>query len=165
MPKEEKQAKKVKETKEEEPKAVSKEQPSPTKKKIKPKLDKETKELLDKRKERSDKQPDFNRGEWFRYKRLKTKWRRPRAVTNKMRKNLKYRAPKVRVGFGKPSGVRGYHPSGFVEVLVHTVNELEMIDSKLQAARIGSTVGTRKRREIIRAADAKGIRVLNRGFL
>ncbi|MFW3145257.1 MAG: 50S ribosomal protein L32e [Thermoplasmatota archaeon] len=164
MPKEEKQTKKVKEAKEE-PEVETKEQASSKRKKVKPKLEKATKELLEKRQERSDKQPDFKRGEWFRYKRLGTNWRRPRAVTNKMRKNLKYRTPKVRIGFGKPSGVRGYHPSGFVEVLVHTANELEAIDPKLQAARIGSTVGTRKRREIIEAADAKGIRVLNRGVL
>jgi large subunit ribosomal protein L32e len=134
-------------------------------KKIKPKLDKETKNSLEKRRERYEKQPDFKRGEWFRYKRLGTNWRRPRAVTNKMRKKLKYRPPKVRIGFGKPSSVRDFHPSGFVEVLVHNVNELEGMDPKVQAARIGSTVGTRKRRIIIEAADAKGIRVLNRGVL
>ena len=41
----------------------------------------------------------------------------------------------------------------------------QQIDPKVQAARIGATVGTRKRRSIIDAADAKGIRVLNRGVL
>jgi large subunit ribosomal protein L32e len=92
-------------------------------------------------------------------------WRRPRAVTNKQRKNLKYRPAKVRIGFGKPSAVRNFHPSGFVEVLIHNVKDLETIDPKVQAARIGSTVGTRKRRMIVEAADSKGIRVLNRGVL
>jgi large subunit ribosomal protein L32e len=134
-------------------------------KKIKPKLSKETRKLLDKRRERYDKQPDFKRGEWFRYKRLGTVWRRPRAVTNKQRKNLKYRPSKVQIGFGKPSAVRDYHPSGFIEVLIHNVKDLESIDPKVQAARIGSTVGTRKRRMIVEAADSKGIRVLNRGVL
>ena len=134
-------------------------------KKLKPELDKETRELLEKRKLRNDKQPPFKRGEWFRYKKLGTSWRRPRGVTNKIRRNRKYRAPKVRIGYGKPAAVRDLHPSGFSEVLIHNVNELEGIDPKVQAARIGGTVGTRKRRLIVEAADAKGIRILNRGVL
>jgi len=143
---------------------VQKETPS-GRKKLKPQLDKETRALLEKRKERLDEQPEFKRGEWFRYKKLGTSWRRPRAVTNKMRKNLKYRPSKVRIGFGKPAGVRGLHPSGFIEVLVHNVDDLEGLDPKVQAARIGGSVGTRKRRQIVEAADAKGIRVLNRGVM
>jgi len=138
---------------------------APGRAKLKPELDKETKELLEKRKERSENQPPFKRGEWFRYKKLGDKWRRPRGVTNKIRRNRGYRAPKVRVGYGKPASVRGYHPSGFTEVLIHNVNDLEGIDPKVQAARIGGTVGTRKRRLIVEAADAKGIRILNRGVL
>ncbi|MEA3559169.1 MAG: eL32 family ribosomal protein [Candidatus Thermoplasmatota archaeon] len=45
------------------------------------------------------------------------------------------------------------------------MNDLEGIDPKVQAARIGSTVGTKKRVNIIEAADVKGIRILNRGVL
>lgn len=152
-----------KETKEED--AEEENSGSSTRKKIKPKLDKETKEMLSKRAERSKKQPAFNRGEWFRYKRLGTSWRRPRGVTSKMRRNRKYRTPKVRIGYGKPSAVRGLHPSGFDEVMVFNVKDLEGVDPKVQAGRIGSTVGTRKRRDIIEAADSKGIRILNRGVL
>lgn len=133
--------------------------------KIKPELDKETKELLEKRRERKQNQPPFKRGEWFRYKKLGTSWRRPRGVTNKIRKNRGYRAPKVRIGYGKPSAVRDLHPSGFSEVLIFNVNDLEGMDPRSQAARIGGTVGTRKRRSIVEAADAKGIRILNRGVL
>ena len=133
--------------------------------KIKPQLDKDTENLLEVRKERYSRQPSFRRGEWFRYKRVGTNWRRPRGVSSKIRLNRKYRAPKVRVGYGKPSAVRDYHPSGFREVMVFNAGDLEGIDPKYQAARIGSTVGTRKRRDIVQAADEKGIRVLNRGVL
>ena len=136
-----------------------------SRKKIKPELSKEIREDLEKRKERKDSQPAFKRGEWFRYKRLGTAWRRPRGVTNKMRRNRGYRPPKVRIGFGKPASVRFLHPSGFEEVLVHNIKEMESIDPKVQAARIGSTVGTRKRTFMIEVADKKGIRVLNRGAL
>jgi len=133
--------------------------------KIKPKLDKETRELLEIRRERLSKQPRFRRGEWFRYKKLSTSWRRPRAVTNKQRLNRRYRPPKVRIGFGKPDRVRNLHPSGFREVLVFNVKDLEGVDPRVEAARIGKTVGTRKRKDIVQAADNKGIRVLNRGVM
>lgn len=133
--------------------------------KIKPVLDDSTRDLLDKREERAAKQPKFRRNEWFRYKKLGESWKRPRGVTNKTRLKKKYRAHKVRIGFGKPADVRGYHPSGFKEVLVHNLNDIEGIDPKIQAIRIGATVGTRKRRDIVDEADKKKIRVLNRGGL
>ncbi|MFO8052097.1 MAG: 50S ribosomal protein L32e [Thermoplasmatota archaeon] len=136
-----------------------------TRKKIKPQLDKKTRQNLEKRSERRRVQPDFKRSEWFRYKRLGTKWRRPRGMSNKMRLKKGYRPNKVRIGYGKPSAVRGLHPSGFREVSVHNVDDLKGIDPKHQAGRIGATVGTRKRRDIIEAADSKGIRILNRGVL
>ena len=135
------------------------------KRKQKPKLDKETKRLIAVRSERSKKQPRFKRGEWFRYKRLNESWRRPRGVTNKMRLGRRYRTSKVRIGFGKPSEVRGLHPSGFRECLIHNVSDLQSIDPKVEAARIGSTVGTKKRQSIVQKADEMGIRILNRGFL
>lgn len=133
--------------------------------KIKPELSKEFQKALEIRKERYGNQPKFDRGEWFRYKKLKRTWRRPRAVTNKMRLKKGYRPPKVRVGFGKPALVRHLHPSGFVEKMVYNVADLVDIDPKVHAARIGATVGTRKRRTIVQEADAKGIRILNRGVL
>jgi large subunit ribosomal protein L32e len=157
--------KEVKEEVKEKPKKTSSKKAKDDSGKIRPELDEDTRNLLKIREERSSKQPAFNRGEWFRYKKLGTSWRRPRAVTNKMRLKKKYRPPKVRIGFGKPSKVRGYHPSGFKEIMVFNVDDLELIDPKIHAARIGSTVGTRKRRNIISAADEKGIRVLNRGVL
>ncbi|MBN1538985.1 MAG: 50S ribosomal protein L32e [Candidatus Thermoplasmatota archaeon] len=163
MAKEKKEVKAASDVVKEKKEAVTK--TPPTRKKIKPQLDEGTRSLLDKRKERYDVQPHFKRGEWFRYKKLGTSWRRPRAVTNKQRKNLKYRPSKVRIGFGKPSKVRGLHPSGFIEVPVHRIEDLEGIDPKVQAARIGATVGTRKRRSIVEAADSKGIRILNRGTM
>lgn len=133
--------------------------------KMKPKLDKGTVGLLKVRAERRRKQPKFKRGEWFRYKRLGISWRRPRGVTNKMRLKRRYRPRKVRIGFGKPAAVRGLHPSGFVERMIYNINDLQGMDPKKEAARIGGTVGTKKRQTIVTQADEMGIRVLNRGYL
>ena len=79
-----------------------------------------------------------------------------------MKRNLKRRPPVVDIGFRGPTEVRGLHPSGFEEVLVYNVDGLEGIDPKVQAVRIGGTVGTKKRIVIQERADELGIRVLNR---
>ncbi len=128
----------------------------------KPELDDETVETLAKRAIISGKRPAFKRQEWFRYKMLGEKWRRPKGIHSKMKRGLKRRPPMVEIGYGGPAKTRGLHPSGFEEVLVYNVDDLENIDPKKQAVRIGGTVGTKKRITIEDRAKELGIRVLNR---
>ena len=131
--------------------------------KQKPVLDEATQEALALRAAQKKKTPSFRRTEWFRYKRLsRSGWRAPHGMDNKQRRNYRYRGSLVRVGHGKVSEARGLHPSGFREVMVHNLNDLESIDPETQAARIGRTVGGRKREHIHARADELGIRVLNR---
>ena len=107
--------------------------------------------------------PKFRRTEWFRYKRLsRSGWRKPHGMDNKQRRNFKYRGSLVRIGHGKVNAASGLHPSGFEEVMVHNSRDLDVIDAETQAARIGSTVGGRKREMIHSRADELGIRVSNR---
>lgn len=107
--------------------------------------------------------PSFRRTEWFRYKRLsRSGWRKPHGMDNKQRRNYKYRGSLVRIGHGKVNAASGLHPSGFEEVMVHNSNDLDQIDAETQAARVGATVGGRKREVIHSRADELGIRVLNR---
>ena len=131
--------------------------------KQKPVLDEATQEALSLRAAQKKKTPSFRRTEWFRYKRLsRSGWRAPHGMDSKQRRNYRYRGSLVRVGHGKVAGARGLHPSGFREVMVHNLNDLESIDPETQAARIGRTVGGRKREHIHARADELGIRVLNR---
>ena len=131
--------------------------------KQKPVLDEVTQEALSLRAAQKKKTPSFRRTEWFRYKRLsRSGWRAPHGMDSKQRRNYRYRGSLVRVGHGKVAEARGLHPSGFREVMVHNINDLESIDPETQAARIGRTVGGRKREHIHARADELGIRVLNR---
>ena len=131
--------------------------------KQKPVLDEETQEALDLRAAQKKKTPSFRRTEWFRYKRLsRSGWRAPHGMDSKQRRNYKYRGSLVRVGHGKVAAARGLHPSGFQEIMVHNPNDLESIDPETQAARVGRTVGGRKRENIHARADELGIRILNR---
>ena len=131
--------------------------------KQKPELTPELKRKLRMRKDAKKKKPKFKRQEWFRYKKLNDSWRKPRGLHSKMRTNRKYRINKVRIGYGTTADVRGLHASGFKEILVYNKSDLEKLDPKLEAARIGHSVGTRKRIEIEEYADELGIRILNRG--
>ena len=151
---------KVKEKKTEEVEIVE-ESEEGYKAKKKPDLSKEQKEKLLIRKQIKKRTPEFLREEWFRYKRIPKNWRRPDGITSKMRINLKYRPSKVRVGFRGPKEVRGLHSSGFEEVMAYNVADLENVDPKKQAVRIGSTVGTKKRLKIAKRAEELEIRILN----
>ena len=131
--------------------------------KKKPELTPDLKRALRLRSLKKSRVGPFRRQEWFRYKRLGIKWRKPRGLHSKMRRNMKYRSNIPRIGYGAPSEAKGLHPSGFKEVMVYNVKELDGIEPKTEAARIGHGVGTRKRKEILERARERGIRVLNSG--
>jgi len=157
---ESKPVKKTESKTEKKPKAEEKYVP-----RAKPELDDETRDALGIRRAQKEKEPEFRRQEWWRYKKLGGKeagWRRPRGIHSKMRRHYKYRPPVASIGYRTPVVARGLHPSGFEEVLVHRPADLAALDSKKQAARIGGTVGGRKAEQIEKAADKAGIRVLNR---
>jgi len=124
-----------------------------------PELSEEESRLLTQRKRVG--KPQFNRQDYHKKKRTPSSWRRPRGGLSKQRRGEKAKGPKVEAGFRTPKAVRGKHPSGFEEVRVETPDDLEGIDGDRQAARIGSTVGARKRERIEELAEEAGIRVLN----
>jgi large subunit ribosomal protein L32e len=158
--KEEKQEEiKAKEEKKIEPKEEEKKEKYIVKKK--PKLSKEIKEKLRIRKQINKRRPEFLREEWFRYGKIAKTWRKPDGLTSKMRLHKKYRPSVVRVGFRGPKDTRGLHSSGFEEVIIFNVNDLQKVDPNKQAVRIGGSVGTKKRLDIEKKAQELDIRILN----
>jgi len=105
--------------------------------------------------------PQFYRQDYHKKKRTPTSWRRPRGGLSKQRRGIKGKGDTVEAGFRTPKAVRGKHPSGFEEVRVMNVDDLEGVDGDREAVRIGSTVGARKRERIEEEAEDRGIRVLN----
>ena len=86
------------------------------------------------------------------------KWRRPRGM------DIFYRREFGRVvdtGYRSDTSIRGLHPSGFREQMVHNPMQLVGIDRETTAARIGATVGKRKRKDIIKKAIELGVKILN----
>ncbi len=129
---------------------------------LKPKLDPNLKRLLALRASKAASRPAFHRQEWFRYKKFGDEWRKPQGGQSKLRRHFGYRWNLPSVGYRGPREVRGLHPSGFQEVLIHTERQLDGLDPAKQAVRVAHDVGARKRELIEKACDDKGLRVLNR---
>ncbi len=119
------------------------------------------KALVAKRKEISDTRPAFVRQESWRYVRIHPEWRKPKGVDSKMRRQDKGWPALVRVGYRGPVEARGLHPSGHREVLVHRPSDLDSAVPGRDVARIGGTVGAKKREAILERATELGIRVVN----
>ncbi len=105
--------------------------------------------------------PDFVRQESWRYKRLKSSWRKPKGIDNHQRKQKKSVPPIVKIGYGNSRSMRGLHPSGYTDNLVHNVDGLNRLNPKLDGVRIGHSVGTKKRIEIIIKAIKMKFKVFN----
>ena len=118
-------------------------------------------QALRKRKQVTDKKPDFRRQESWRYERLKKSWKRPRGIDSKMRKKVKGWPKSPEVGYRSPKETRGLHPSGYEEVIVRNVDDVRKVDPKTQAIRIARQVGARKEVEISAIADELKIHILN----
>lgn len=126
-------------------------------------IEAEKKRLLKLRKKMSQKRPHFKRYESWRFVRIKDHWKKPRGIDNKMRTELKGWPKSVKCGYRGPNAVKGLHPSGKEEVMIWNTKDLEKVDSKTQVARIGGTVGGRKREAIKIKANELDIHLLNPG--
>jgi large subunit ribosomal protein L32e len=128
---------------------------------LKANLSDRSKRLLKVRNEMNRKRPEFHRQEWFRYKKLGDSWRKPRGKHSKSREHRGYRPPNVESGFRGPSEVRSLHPSGFREVYVTNLKDIDRVNPTTEAIRISSKVGMKKRMMIQEKAHTVGIRILN----
>ena len=105
--------------------------------------------------------PYFRRFESWRYVRLHEEWRKPKGIDNHQRLSVKGWPHLVKIGYRVPKEVRYLHPSGYRDILVHNMKELEALSPDTDAARLAGGVGKRKRIELATRARELGIRVLN----
>ncbi|MCX9080969.1 MAG: 50S ribosomal protein L32e [Candidatus Methanoperedens sp.] len=124
-------------------------------------LDTETKRLLNIRKKQKSKKPTFKQTDSHKKKKLADHWRKPDGIHNKTRYSKHGKCPLVEAGYGSPAAVRGLHPSGFEEIIVNNIEEVEALKTGRQAGRIARTVGARKRSLMEKKAAELGLKILN----
>ena len=110
---------------------------------------------------RTRKGATFKRDGFGKKKQLSSSWRKPRGQHNKQREQKKAKGALPKPGFGSPIAVRGMHPSGFYEVLIYTLDDLESLNPKTHAVRIAANIGGRKRGALQEKALSAGLKVLN----
>ena len=104
----------------------------------------------------------FKRQEYARYKKLGDKWRKPRGRTSKMRRYEAGKPDMPAIGYRTPKDTRYLHPSGYKDVLVRNLKELENLDPATEAARLSSSIGKNKKSQMLEKASELGIKVLNK---
>jgi large subunit ribosomal protein L32e len=96
-------------------------------------------------------------------KRLAETWRKPKGRHNKLRRKVGAKGPYPKPGYGAPAGIRGLHPSGYRDMVIHTPEAMADLDPNVHAVRIAAAVGGKKRAEIRDLAEKAGFRILNPG--
>ena len=117
--------------------------------------------LLSLRKHIKQKQPHFIRQDYHKIKCLKRAWRIPTGKHAKIRYGKAGHRYMVTPGYGSPREVYGLCPSGFEGIRVCTVKEVEAVDPETQGIIISSSVGNKKKIEIIKKAQELSIKVIN----
>jgi len=107
------------------------------------------------------KKPKFRRWMSQSISRVGDSWRRPRGTHSKIKRDEKGKIKMPTPGYGAPKELRYMHPSGFMEIVVWNLKDLEKIDPKKQAVKIAHAVGEKKRKIILKKAEEMKIKVLN----
>jgi large subunit ribosomal protein L32e len=121
------------------------------------------KRLMELRKKINKKRPSFRRVESWRYRRVKDSWRKARGIDSKTRKKKKLGVKSPTIGYRGPKKVRGLHPSGYIEVRVTTIDDLENLNKNKHILKISGKLGARKRISLTDYCQKKGFKILNLG--
>ncbi len=119
-----------------------------------------SKHLLEQRNLAKKKKPEFLRQCSGEKRKLGHKWRLPRGLHSKIRRNFRGHRKRVMVGFKSPSEISGLTRDGLKPILVNNKSQLNVLD-KSHGIVVCSGVSQRNKIAIIAEAHKKGIVVLN----
>ncbi|MEE9406405.1 MAG: 50S ribosomal protein L32e [Candidatus Aenigmarchaeota archaeon] len=118
-------------------------------------------ELKKERKKAMKKKPEFKRHETCKRAKLKDSWRKARGKHSKVRQKHRGKRKMPSIGYRLPAKVRDLNRAGYREVLVSTLADIRKLDPKKEMALITSSVGRKKRLEIMKAAEDAGVGISN----
>jgi large subunit ribosomal protein L32e len=92
---------------------------------------------------------------------IKKRWRFPRGKHSKIRQYHVGKPALPTPGYSSPKAVRGLHSSGMKFVVVANLRDLQKLNKETEGAIISSTVGKRKKLDLLKFISENGIKVLN----
>ncbi len=92
---------------------------------------------------------------------FKNKWRKPRGLHNKRRLNKAGHQKNPSQGYRSPVWVRGLHKSGLELITIYNKKDLQEVNPEKQIVEIASTVGLKKKFDILEECKSKSIKVAN----
>jgi len=106
---------------------------------------------------------EFLRHLWWKFPKFQNdlKWKKPKGKDNKMRLKLKGYPPVVQIGYGTPNIIKNLHPSGYKPIVISNIKDFENLDPSKHIVYIASSVGLKKRMELIKFAEEHGFKVAN----
>jgi large subunit ribosomal protein L32e len=122
----------------------------------------DVKTLLGVRKKMSAKRPKFLRQDY--HHRMKVEddlWRAPKGRHSKMKQRKRGHRAAVAIGYRSPTEVRGLHKTGAIFIRVENLQQLAAVDPKKSIVILSSTVGARKRYQLLKASAEKNISIAN----
>tara|TARA_Y100000310_G_C20292341_1_gene627770 strand:- start:9 stop:632 length:624 start_codon:yes stop_codon:yes gene_type:complete len=104
--------------------------------------------------------PSFVVKESHNKSRVKKRWRFPRGRHSQVRQMHKGKPAMPNPGYGAPKSEKGLHRSGLEPIIIHNSRDLLALTVN-QGAIIASTVGRRKKLDLLQLAEEKKVSVLN----
>jgi len=95
--------------------------------------------------------------------RVKTSWRKPRGIDNRVRRKFKGSLIMPKIGYGSNKKTRHMLPNGFHRFRVFNVKDLDLLlmHNRKYAAEIAHNVSSKKRKEILERAAQLRVKVTN----
>merc|ERR1712228_346192 len=105
----------------------------------------------------------FIRHQSDRYGKVKSNWRKPKGIDNRVRRRFKGQYKMPNIGYGTWKKCKHVCPDGFKRFVVHNVRELEVLlmQNRTFAAEIAHNVSSKKRKDIVERAQQLSIKVTN----
>src|SRR3990167_10193068 len=121
-------------------------------------MDKE--KLLKIRAQSKKKKPNFLRRNYSKLK-LKSVWRKPRGLHNKLRLKRKGHIKNPSTGYRSPKLIRYLDRNGLIPVIVSNINDISKLDPNKHSILFKSTIGIKNRLKMLDNAQSMNFKTSN----
>ncbi|EGR30799.1 ribosomal protein, putative, partial [Ichthyophthirius multifiliis] len=94
---------------------------------------------------------------------LRSSWRRPRGIDNRVRRRFRGQRSMVKIGFGSDKATKHLLPNGFKKFLVTNLQDLEVLlmNNRQYCGEVAHNVSARVKAQIVKRAAELGVRITN----